>query len=174
MKNIKSLLILLSAVTLCGCTHNNGECYEHKDADNDGICDVCKKVLEKRCQHVDQDPQDGICDLCGEKMPAPQPVPEPEPTEYTVYLVVGQYGRLNNQEGSKIDKMFLEYAFEFTDKPGAALPGKDKVSHVNSSEFEFDAWLCYENKGAPTIYSSVPKSKNKILYASFKKVGGQN
>lgn len=173
MKNIKSLLILLSAVTLTGCVHNNGECYEHVDKDNDGYCDVCKKELAPHCDHVDED-KDGKCDKCGESMPLPTPEPTPEPSTYTVYLVVGQYGKLNGSSGDKIPEMFLEHAIAFTKEPGTKLPGKDEVKHADPAKFEFAGWLCYENSGAPVIYTEVPKSNNKIMYASFNKIGGQN
>ena len=79
MKSIKRILTFVLALTLvfalfaCGETEDvpGGECQTHTDANNDKICDICKKEIkpDKVCKkHVDKD-GDGLCDNCGACFP---------------------------------------------------------------------------------------------------------
>ena len=91
MKVFKKLITFLVAAPLFlgSCIMNNGICYTHKDADNDGICDVCGAAVKTSgggeegsgskeqdlpgnpcTTHVDHD-LDGTCDVCGASMSAP-------------------------------------------------------------------------------------------------------
>lgn len=161
---------------------------EHVDKDLDGKCDVCGADIGSPAHsHIDSVPQDGKCDICGAQMPictthtdangdgkcdtcgadvsTPTPPPGPK-TEVTTYLVLSSVGLYKGKAGDKIANMNVENAVAFIAYPGDALPGKDEVTHLYGSA-DFAGWLCYEGKGAPTVYSVVPNEANKILYASF-------
>lgn len=87
MKKFRKLFALLLAAPLFlgSCIMNNGICYTHKDADKDGICDVCGSKVKVEpsedpnsevipgnpcVNHVDHD-LDGTCDVCGANMASP-------------------------------------------------------------------------------------------------------
>ena len=170
-----------------------GPCQNgHTDHDLDGVCDVCGAKLDvPEHSHIDSEPQDGKCDICGATMKictehvdtngdgkcdncgadVSTPTPPPGPKEQiTTYLVLSSVGLYEGKQGNKINDMNIENAIAFVAYPGEALPGKDKVTHAYGSA-DFDGWLCYEGKGAPTVYSVVPEVANMILYASFKDNG---
>ena len=87
MKKFRKLFTFLLAAPLFlgSCIMNNGICYTHKDADKDGICDVCGAKVKVEpsndpnaevipgnpcVTHVDHD-LDGTCDVCGANMSIP-------------------------------------------------------------------------------------------------------
>ena len=90
MKTVKKLFAFLLAAPLflSSCIMNNGICYTHKDANKDGICDVCGAAVKidgegsgsssnsdvipgNPCTtHVDHD-LDGTCDVCGAVLSIP-------------------------------------------------------------------------------------------------------
>ena len=88
MKKFKKLFAFLLAAPLFlgSCIMNNGICYTHTDANQDGICDVCGSKVKVEpsndpnsevipgnpcVNHVDHD-LDGTCDICGANMATPQ------------------------------------------------------------------------------------------------------
>lgn len=89
MNKIKKLFttLITAPLFLCSCIMNNGICYEHTDANKDGICDVCgahvkiddggeetpspSDIPGNPCtEHVDHN-LDGVCDVCGANISAP-------------------------------------------------------------------------------------------------------
>lgn len=86
--------------------------------------------------------------------------------EVTTYLVLSSVGLYKGNVGNTIPSLNLENTIAFVGLQGSALPGKEEVTHLYGN-CDFDCWLCYEGKGAPTVYTVVPKEANKILYASF-------
>lgn len=86
----------------------------------------------------------------------------------TTYLVLSRVGTYSGTEQVKsIPSLYLENAIEYVAKPGSALPGKDKVGTISSSDGKFVSWVAYEGTGAPTKYTTVPEKSGKILYAFF-------
>ncbi len=79
MKNIKKITAIIISVilvfALISCSED-AMCTTHKDANTDGICDVCGKMFNKKpavCEeHKDAD-GDELCDECGEKIESPEP-----------------------------------------------------------------------------------------------------
>ena len=80
---IRGLFIIITILTLslslASCDVINSllgkqQCTEHKDADGDNICDVCREEIEPAplppCEHSDTD-GDGVCDECNSLMPTP-------------------------------------------------------------------------------------------------------
>mgnify|MGYP003292909984 CR=1 FL=1 len=231
----KSILAFLIAapLLLASCVRNNGLCYQHKDENLDGICDVCGAEVEIDHEHIDID-ADGKCDFCGHSMLPPGPakpcedgkhvdkdldnvcdvcgakidVPAHEhvdsngdhkcdtcgatmeectnhvdanndgkcdycghimeqPSEVTVYLVLTSVGLYKGAVGLSYADLNLENAIVFKGLSGTALPGEADVTHATNAKAHFENWLCYEGKGAPTVYTTVPYENNKILYANF-------
>ena len=87
-------------------------------------------------------------------------------SEVTVYLSLSKIGLYNGEKGNNIQEKFLENAITLTAAPGSTLPGSDVITSTNTNA-EFVSWLCYEGKGAPTEYTTVPNENGKILYANF-------
>ena len=67
MKKLFALILALSMVlALASCAI--APC-RHTDADEDGICDLCKQEIETVCSTHNDEDGDGICDDCGQDMP---------------------------------------------------------------------------------------------------------
>ena len=97
----------------------------------------------------------------------------PLPTgEVTTYLVLSSVGLYKGNEGISVTEKNLENTIVFIAKPGDPLPTKEDVTHIYGSA-ELKNWYCYEGKGAPTEYTTVPSENGKILYANFVS-NGQN
>ena len=63
---MKKILIILFAITflLFGCSKT----CEHKDENNDSLCDECGKKIEIECtMHIDEN-KDDVCDKCGDSL----------------------------------------------------------------------------------------------------------
>ncbi len=70
MKANKILLILVLVLVLClavACDNLPFGC-NHTDADNDGLCDLCKQAMP--CDHLDAN-GDNLCDNCNQKVDIP-------------------------------------------------------------------------------------------------------
>lgn len=93
-----------------------------------------------------------------------------EEAKVTTYLVLSSVGKYNDQPGENFAELYLENAIKFEGKPGDALPGKDEITAPGTSG-EFDHWEAYEGTGFPTIYTTVPETSGKILYAFYKNTG---
>ena len=91
-------------------------------------------------------------------------------TEVTTYLVLSSVGLYKGQAGTDISAKFIENAVEFKAKAGDPLPGKDDVTHVYKN-CTFTSWVSYEGQGSPTVYTTVPSTSGKILYATFTATG---
>lgn len=124
---------------------------------HDGSCDICGAVMEICTNHVDAN-NDGYCDHCGEKI---------QVSEVTVYLVLTSVGLYKGAVGMNYADLNIENAITWTALSGTALPGKEDVTHAYNTKATFESWLCYEGKGAPTVYTTVPNETGKILYANF-------
>lgn len=133
--------------------------HEHIDANpHDHKCDVCGAAMEECVDHIDLN-NDGKCDNCGAIIPKPT-------SEVTTYLVLSDVGLYKGAVGTTVTDKFLENTVVFIAKPGTPLPGKEDVTHRYGSA-EFDHWYAYEGAGAPTVYTTVPSTNGKILYASW-------
>lgn len=132
--------------------------HTHVDSNGDHKCDVCNAVMEECTNHLDNN-HDGYCDYCGAKMEIP--------SEVTVYLVLTSVGLYKGNVGNTVESMYLENAVTLQGAPGDSLPGKEDVTHAYNSKAVFTNWLCYEGKGAPTVYTTFPYENNKVLYANF-------
>lgn len=144
--------------TVCGADCSK-EQHTHIDADpHDGKCDICGAKMEVCTDHYDGN-HDGFCDYCGTKMEIP--------SEVTVYLVLTSVGLYKGNVGNTVESMYLENAVTLQGAPGDPLPGKEDVTHAYNSKAVFTNWLCYEGKGAPTVYTTFPYENNKVLYANF-------
>ena len=92
-------------------------------------------------------------------------------SDITTYLVLSSVGVYSGEETPKdIPELFLENTIEYKASAGSLLPGADKVSTIDESNGAFVSWVCYEDKGAPTQYTTVPNESGKILYAFYKEV----
>lgn len=132
--------------------------HTHVDSNGDHKCDTCGATMEECTNHVDAN-NDGKCDHCGHVME--------KPSQVTVYLVLTPVGLYNGTPGLSYGDLNLENTIAFTGLSGEALPGKEAVTHATNAKAHFESWLCYEGKGAPTVYTTVPYEDNKILYANF-------
>ena len=160
-KNKLFLLISLVAMGLSSCVMYNGQSKP----------DSGKKKQQPQSSQVEQSSVQSS-ENPGENMPTPpnhnDPEDLPAETAVTVYLVFGEYGKLDGEfVTNRIDSpVFLEHAVALAAKVGDDLPGKDRVqSSVPHSEFV--AWTAYNNDGKITEYAKVPAIDGKILYASF-------
>lgn len=133
--------------------------HEHIDANpKDHQCDICGAKMEECTNHIDQN-NDGKCDNCGVVIPKPT-------GDVTTYLVLSSVGLYKGAVGTTVTDKFLENTVVFIAKPGTALPGKEDVTHLYGSA-DFDHWYAYDGAGAPTVYTTVPSTNGKILYASW-------
>jgi len=85
----------------------------------------------------------------------------------STYLVLSSIGRYQGQAGQNVSGLFLENAVKYDAPVGSDLPGRDKVTTIESSQGVFASWVRYDGLGAPTKYSKVPKENGAILYANF-------
>lgn len=93
------------------------------------------------------------------------PIKNTDPID--IYLVLSPIGLYNGEKGKSIEDKMLENAIVFNAKPGEDLPTKENVSAIAGSNGVFDSWVSYEGTGFPTVYTKVPDTPGKILYATF-------
>ena len=92
-------------------------------------------------------------------------------TNITTYLVLSSVGKYNGESGENFDApLYLENTVKYEAKAGSDLPGKNEITAPNSAA-TFDHWEAYEGTGFPTVYTKVPNSSGKILYAFFANSG---
>ena len=161
--NMKKKLLLIStllALGLSSCVMYNGQ----------GKPGASKSKEQQQSSQVE--PSSQASENPAENMPTPPNHNEPEDlpaeTDVTVYLVFGEYGKLDGEfVTTRIEApIYLEHAIPLATQVGQDLPGKDRVkSSVPHSEFV--AWTAYNNDGKLTEYAKVPAIDGKILYASF-------
>ena len=142
---------------VCGSVLSSPE-HDHVDADQDGHCDICNATMIICNNHYDAN-GDGKCDNCGAEMPHIE-------GDVTVYLVLSSVGLYNGAKGTTYSEVNVEYAVKFIKPVGTALPDKTEITHLYQTA-DFSGWVAYEGEGAPTVYTVVPASQNKILYAQF-------
>lgn len=143
---------------VCG-ANTSAPAHEHIDANpHDEKCDICGAKMETCINHIDQN-NDGKCDNCGAIIPKPT-------GDVTTYLVLSSVGLYKGTVGTTVTDKFLDNTVVFIAKPGTALPGKEDVTHLYGNA-DFDHWYAYEGAGAPTVYTTVPSTNGKILYASW-------
>ena len=159
-KNKLFLLISLLAMGLSSCVMYNGQ----------GKPGASKSKEQQQQSQVE--PSSQPSENPGENMPTPpnhnDPENLPDGTNVTVYLVFGEYGKLDGEfVTNRVEApIYLEHAIPLATQVGQDLPGKDRVkSSVPHSEFV--AWTAYNNDGKLTEYVKVPAIDGKILYASF-------
>ena len=159
-KNKLFLLISLIAMGLSSCVMYNGQ----------GKPGASKSKEQQQSSTVEPISQGES--IPSQEMPEPPHHTDPEDlvdgTDVTVYLVFGEYGKLDGEfVTTRVETpLFLEHTLTLATKVGQDLPGKDRVkSSVPHSEFV--AWTAYNNDGKLTEYAKVPAINGKILYASF-------
>ena len=79
-------------------------CTQHRDADDDGLCDTCQSEFSDDCDisHNDKN-EDNVCDSCGESLNSEEPNEPNEPSEPINTYVV-------NTDSKKIHKSTCRYA----------------------------------------------------------------
>ena len=86
-------------------------------------------------------------------------------SDVTIYLVLGEIGKYNNQKGQDYPDLFLENAVKFDTKVGNDLPTAKEVTSTSGAAFK--GWVKYDGNGALTKYEKAPGYQNTILYANF-------